>query len=954
MFIQESTLYSELIICLRNNDFDAIGETKLINGTRPDIYFQYKEMKFVIEVKISKPQYQLEAVAQARKYAQKLNTDNIIVLFFGEEIRKNKIVYNQELYKLVNNSKISILSLTDTWTESLETNFEDYLKKLKFKIDNSEKHVDFNTVVKLINSFVTNLNTVINYANVENIVTEVVDKLDLFSALSEVKDMETASKQVINLASFLLFNQILFYHIFTQKNHKVNLAQLNEITKTAELQKYFDDIQIIDFRAIYKINILGYIPDIKAVILDLNNLILSIKSIRAEQITHDLAGRFFHDLIPHEVRKVLAAFYTHPTAADLLAGLCIDSYNQSVIDPACGSGTLLVAAYKQKEDLYKQLYGLNEQSTMHRNFIENEITGIDLMPFATHISTINLTLQNIEQVTNTVRFATQDSLELANFLTNSNFRKKGFEVRSYNETIQNKLYDISEQKITYYGATNANEEFTERFIIKPFDVVIMNPPYSDREKMPQKMQQKLMENQTINIHCGNLVNLWGYFLVLGDFLLKNDAISASVIPINFARGKASEKIREFIVNNHFIKYIVKPVGDLAFSEGCAFKDILLVTEKRKATKKDFTKIVYFKKSIRQIEYWELKKIIKKIKKAADIEQNPIFDSFNISNKDLIENQNNLMYYLWASSYENYSALKNLLESLKNKKLVPFPENFVREGLHSSPKGVNEMLFITKPFNEKSRIERAFMIYNKETQNEILIEIKKTNMTFNIPKKTVVKGLRTITGIRKMNIKNNYDYVVTEKFDDFDNIILLSKYKNKNHFDWEKVKSQINKKYTNLAIARRCNIYSPNTSILAFYAEEKFIASDALKIIQNITDAEAKIICLFINSILYIAQFIIYKQATTGDYGEIRETDLLDFKIIDYQNINQKEEKKLLAIFDKISETEFPSIAEQVEKRFPQRVELDTAIMTAIGYKQNEINELLPQLYDTIANELKKI
>jgi len=43
------------------------------------------------------------------------------------------------------------------------------------------------------------------------------------------------------------------------------------------------------------------------------------------------------------------------------------------------------------------------------------------------------------------------------------------------------------------------------------------------------------------------------------------------------------------LENYHIKYIVKPVGDLAFSEGATFRDILLIAEKRKPRDDDITR-----------------------------------------------------------------------------------------------------------------------------------------------------------------------------------------------------------------------------------------------------------------------------------------------------------------------------------------------------------------------------
>ena len=54
-------------------------------------------------------------------------------------------------------------------------------------------------------------------------------------------------------------------------------------------------------------------------------------------------GKVFHNLIPLGLRKMVGAYFTNSQAGDLLALLAIRSKDAKVIDPACGSGTLLVS-----------------------------------------------------------------------------------------------------------------------------------------------------------------------------------------------------------------------------------------------------------------------------------------------------------------------------------------------------------------------------------------------------------------------------------------------------------------------------------------------------------------------------------------------------------------------------------------------------------------------------------
>jgi Holliday junction resolvase len=956
--IQESTLYPDLVQYLKEQGFDAIGETKFAdNQTRPDILFDYAGQKFVVEVKLDDVKVALDATAQAYKYAQKLGTNNFIVLIFPKSLRKEHITGQEKLKEFVITTPIFAYVATEKWSQNIQKiSFIDFVKKLKEKFVAEKPTIDFNTVVNRVNEYVTDFSSAIFQTNQEKLATEIVDKLDLFSAIGDFKDKETAMKQVLNLASFLLFNQILFYHVFHKKTNN-RVSEIFEVEQVKDLQKYFDEIQTIDYKSIYKVNILGHIPNETYFIGMLNNLILGVKSLRAEHITHDLAGRFFHELIPHEVRKVLAAFYTHPNAADLLAGLLIESSEDTIIDPACGSGTLLVAGYKRKQWLYEKMFGFANQSQMHKDFIEKEITGIDIMPFAAHISTINLTMQNIEQVTNIVRFATRDSLQLAAPLNKSNTTREennfGIDIEAYTETIQNTIFKIYEQKTIKQGAINP-EGVSLGFKLNLSDVVIMNPPYSDREKMPKSMQDKLNENIVLNKFCGNLVNLWGYFMVLGDLLVKEGGLVGSVIPINFARGQASEKIREFTLKNHTIRYIIKPVGDLAFSEGAAFRDILLITEKKKPEPTDICKIVYFKKSIRDFQNEEMPKLYNQVRKATD-ESNATFDVFSVTQAQLQEKQANLMHFLWASTVESYKIIDEFYSKLKKEKLMNFPANFVKDCYNSAGfKGLIDATFITNPMNEKSRIERAFMILESEQENHLNIRLGKTDFRYQVPKKLVKKGLRTITGVKTMEIGEKHDYWISANFSDFEQIKKLSlKLKDRESFDWEIVKKKAKDKFVNLAFSRRFNLYSPNTSFIAFYSDELITFADTFKIVPNISKEKAKILCLFYNSVVNIIQVFTNKEETTGMFGSIRESDLLNFQLLNYENLTKKEIEKLLVVFDSLKSLEFPSIVSQIEHRFSGRVELDKAILEVLGYKKGEINELLPKLYEVVLRELKQ-
>ena len=952
--IEERTLYPPLVNYLKTIGFKAIGESKIIRKS-PDIVFQFDSISFVIEVKIGKTEIGLKAVAQASDYARKLNTQNIIILVYPEKYRNEPITDDTVVDKIALDVDAYALVLTEYWTESLVIKPLNLFNKLKQQLISKEVKVDFKTTVELIGNYVKELNSIIYQKAKDELISEVVNKLDLFSSIGDLKDKETAEKQVKNLASYLLFNQLLFYHIYTKKDKTASLTELDEIEVIKDIQKYFNNITKIDYQSIYRVNILGHIPKSKIVIDTLNEVIKGIKLLRAEYITQDLAGRFFHELIPFEVRKVLAAFYTHPIAAELLTGLAIDSYDEAILDPACGSGTLLVASYKRKQDLYQKLYGYKDNMNMHKNFIENEITGIDIMPFAAHISAINLTMQNIEQETNRVRIATLDSLEMVDSLKSLKFKRKGIEISPYSSSIQLTLDEIYGKPIVIdkKGAVSAKGIGSE-FYLKPVDTIIMNPPFSDREKMPVEMRGKLKINPLGDV-CGHRINLWGYFLALTDLLLKPNGVFGAVLPFNIARGKATEKIRHFLLENYKIRYLVKPIEDVAFSENASFMDILFIAEKGKPKKNDKTGIIYLRRSIRDISLQDIEKIIANIKDKSENKENYRCDDFDlifINTKEFLEYKENLMPLIGMVNPDNIKLFEDFSTKIRLQggiKLTKLKEIEIREGFHASPAGMSQISFITSPYI-KNRVGRAFLIYESEDEKYINVKIKKTDLKLKIEKSRVIPALRTLTGIDTFYV-DKIDYFIKKEPKDLQKILMLSKWKNKDKFSWKLITEKLKGKEIHISLARRFRPNSSNTHFFAFYNDNGFVSPHTFKILKT-NRTESKFQCLFLNSVITLKNIITLREQTTEGFTDIMETELNLFDAFNINNLTVEDKKKLDESFDYLKNVKFPSILEQLENRFKGRIELDKTILQVIGFDKKEINNWLPKIYDALIKELK--
>lgn len=215
-------------------------------------------------------------------------------------------------------------------------------------------------------------------------------------------ELQTAKKA----AAYLLLNQVVFYRILSA-GRGYSKIQRDKIKSPSDLKSlYFDEVLKDDYQAVFNFDVASlFKQNSLKFILD---MIKIIEKVEPENFTRDLLGNIFHRLIPQDVRKPVAAYYTNPMAARLLAALAVNDPRDKVADFACGSGTLLMAAYEAKANLLGRSFVKED----HKSFIEKDITGIDIMPFAAHLAVIQLALRNPIYWTDEVRIAIHDSTDM--------------------------------------------------------------------------------------------------------------------------------------------------------------------------------------------------------------------------------------------------------------------------------------------------------------------------------------------------------------------------------------------------------------------------------------------------------------------------------------------------------------------------------------------------------------
>jgi len=368
----------------------------------PDVVLEGDGVKVVSEVKIDSEIHLRKAIIEADQKARKLRTRNAVALLFPSYVRN---ILPSELERNYPRLKVSAIILTDWLTDMKELTLEDLAEAFSTSfrewLQTRKTRVSYDLVVDVardsIREIAGYLRQSLSQKPVFDSAMAVVGRFDIYKSLLEdfsgVSE-EEARLYIADITAYILVNQLLFYHIISEKLGYDKLPDIDPLNPP----KDFLDILEQTFRKGREAypHILGFdlFPILRSdlrIVYSIARIVSTLKALRPQHIREDLFGRLYHETIPPETRKNLGAFYTKPEAAKLLATLAIDRWDVKVLDPACGSGTLLVEAYQRKAALAPPM----SKEELHRRLI-NDIWGIDVMHFASHMTSMNLTAQNIE------------------------------------------------------------------------------------------------------------------------------------------------------------------------------------------------------------------------------------------------------------------------------------------------------------------------------------------------------------------------------------------------------------------------------------------------------------------------------------------------------------------------------------------------------------------------------
>ena len=300
----------------------------------------------------------------------------------------------------------------------------------------------------------------------------------------------------------------------------------------------------------------------------------SIASLR-----HDLLGRIFHTVL--DSARYDGSFYTTTAAATLLASLAITEdlcdwsdpeaiASLRITDPACGTGTLLMAAAERIRELAPRTRDEGEAS---RSLIEQVLSGYDVNLTATHMAATTLGLLS-------------PSTRFHNMKIGRAFLGVDDAGDAYLGSLE--FLDQNPKLMPWPNAAQTVSQIDSGDEIAqtdPADLVIINPPFTrdslrhDQFSRADETKLKAREKLLFAKKPVHLSSMGSAFLVLADYINKAESSTiAAVMPLVAATNKSGFEIRRYLASRYHVETIVTShdPGRIYFSENTSIGEMLLI------------------------------------------------------------------------------------------------------------------------------------------------------------------------------------------------------------------------------------------------------------------------------------------------------------------------------------------------------------------------------------------
>ena len=293
-----------------------------------------------------------------------------------------------------------------------------------------------------------------------------------------------------------------------------------------------------------------------------------------------------------EVRKAGGVYYTPEYIVDYIVANTVgeaikgktpdEIVNIKILDPACGSGSFLLGAYKYLLNYHKEYFLKNKTKKymgsryeiidesgnlalwVRKQILINNIFGVDIDSNAVEVAKLSLLLKSFEDSFNVNEYG-QGSLLNEKILPSLDNN-----IKCGNSLIGNDFYEsqsmlaFDEKTRDKMNCFDWEEEFKSIFKGGGFDVVIGNPPYvfvkyvdwadDVKDYFSSNYDITNKDNKSKSNQSGK-INLYTLFIFRAIKLLKENGLFSFIVPNGLLRTTTYDMARKFILDNYHIDLI---------------------------------------------------------------------------------------------------------------------------------------------------------------------------------------------------------------------------------------------------------------------------------------------------------------------------------------------------------------------------------------------------------------
>ena len=362
----------------------------------------------------------------------------------------------------------------------------------------------------------------------------------------------------------------------------------------------------------------------------------------AERVTglrHDLLGRIFHRVL--DTARYDGSYYTSTAAAVLLASLAIREEDSDwgdskavaalrICDPACGTGTLLMAAAERIRDLRNRrgLLAPDDEEALGLSLVEDVLWGYDVNLTATHMAASTLGM-----LSPSTRFHRM------------NVHRALLGVFNDSPYLGSLDFLSGQARLAGWPSATQQVESGESVALPPLmDLVIMNPPFtrdslrhdqfSREDELAIKQREKAVMENLPDRGAARLSGSANAFMVLGERMVRAvDGTLAVVLPTVMATNPAAFHTRRYLAQRFYIDTIVSSHDPrrIYFSENTSIGEVLIICRRWKGTApKPQTRVVNLARN--PATPLDATSVADRIDRAGDIEE-PAAPDFTVQQVD---------------------------------------------------------------------------------------------------------------------------------------------------------------------------------------------------------------------------------------------------------------------------------------------------------------------------------